>query len=460
MRLLIYTDIAIIIISGHLVHLVRFEEMLTRGSYQLSLVILALLTLNIFNAFGLYKPARGQWLTKTLTQLSIAWLCVIVAIAALTFVTKTGAGFSRLWAGWTVVCIFTLMIMSRLVAHAIVSYARSQGHNLKHVVIIGAGKLGKRACNSLIRNPWAGLKPIAFFDDKTQVKELTHNSIKVLGDTSSVIDFIEDQRKSGSRPVDQVWIALPLTALGKIEELQIALQDTACKIYLVPNIFGFNLTSYQVDEVAGLPIMNMSAPPISPFKQSVKRFEDLIISAGLLVLLAPFFLLIGILIKLESSGPVFFKQRRYGRDGREILVWKFRTMTVTEDGNEIKQAERNDQRVTKIGAWLRKLSLDELPQLINVFLGTMSLVGPRPHAVAHNEYYRKKVDGYMIRHQIKPGITGLAQIRGYRGETSRLEDMALRVEHDLQYIRNWNLLLDIKILLLTLPSLLNTRDTY
>jgi len=279
---------------------------------------------------------------------------------------------------------------------------------------------------------WAGLIPIAFFDDNCQGK--IYNNVPVKGTINESITFIEEKRKS--KPVDQVWIALPLSAQKEIEKLQIALQDTATKIYFIPDLFGFNLASYTVDEMVGLPVMNMSAPPMNGWSATLKRIEDILVSFISLILLSPLFLIVSILIKKDSKGPVFFKQRRYGQDGKEILVWKFRSMTTTDNGDTIKQAGRNDARVTKIGAFLRKSSIDELPQLINVLTGTMSLVGPRPHAVAHNEFYRT------------------------RGETAELEDMEERIRYDLEYIRNWSIFLDIKIILMTFRTVLNTKDTY
>ena len=206
--------------------------------------------------------------------------------------------------------------------------------------------------------------------------------------------------------------------------------------------------------------MNMSASPLNGDAGIIKRIEDIVISSLMIVTLSPVLLIISLLVKLGSPGPILFKQRRYGQDGKEIMVWKFRSMTVTEDGDKVTQAKRNDDRTTRVGYWLRKLSLDELPQLVNVLQGTMSLVGPRPHAVAHNEFYRTKVSGYMGRHKIRPGITGWAQVNGCRGETSEIEDMEERIHYDLEYIRNWSVLLDLKILFKTLGTVVNHKDTY
>ncbi len=456
-------DIAIVIGSGLLVYALRKGWPMSEGYYPLFVLLLAFLTSNIFSVFSVYRVWRGRWLYRELARVTLAWLTVILVAGLLLFLTKTGAELSRLWAGWTFILSYLGMIGFRVVIRKYLRHTRAEGHNQKRVVIVGAGKLGRRACDALIRETWAGLVPVAFFDDDQSLTGNTHRGVRVCGRVDQVVDYVERQRRrdeNGGSAIDQVWIALPLHAEQRINELQHMLQDTATNVYFIPNIFGFNLANYAVDEVVGLPVMNMSASPMRAGNALVKRAEDLIIASIMLLLLSPLFLLIAGLIKLESPGPVFFKQRRYGQDGREILVWKFRSMTVTEDGNDIQQAKREDKRVTYLGHWLRKLSLDELPQLINVLLGNMSLVGPRPHAVAHNEFYRTKVHGYMGRHKIRPGITGWAQVNGCRGETSKIRDMEERIRYDLEYIRNWSIPLDVRILCRTVKTVLDFKNTY
>ena len=200
--------------------------------------------------------------------------------------------------------------------------------------------------------------------------------------------------------------------------------------------------------------------PFYGFNGVVKRVSDFVLASAILALISPLMIAIAIGVKLSSPGPVLFKQRRYGVDGRKIVVYKFRTMTVVEDGEVIKQATKNDERITRFGAFLRRTSADELPQFINVLQGRMSVVGPRPHAVAHNELYRKLIRGYMIRHKVRPGITGLAQVHGYRGETETVEKMKARIEYDLAYLRNWSLLLDLQIILKTIVVVLKKQNAY
>ena len=238
------------------------------------------------------------------------------------------------------------------------------------------------------------------------------------------------------------------------------LRDTTASIYYVPDIFVFDLIQARSGEIQGIPVVAMCETPFYGYRGVAKRITDIAFSVTILLMLLPILAVVAVLVKYSSPGPVIFKQRRYGLDGREIAVYKFRTMRVTEDGEYIRQASRTDERITPIGAILRRSSLDELPQLINVLQGRMSLVGPRPHAVAHNEEYRKLIKGYMVRHKVLPGITGLAQVNGCRGETAKLEEMEARVNYDLDYLRHWSPMLDIKIILLTVVKLFRDDKAY
>lgn len=453
-------DIAIIVASALAVYYLRKGWPMPAGYYPLLLLVVVFLTTNIFSLFSVYRAWRGRWLYRELVTLSAAWICVMLCVGLITFLTKSGSNFSRLWFGWTFFVSFVGMVGFRVFLRVSLRYFRARGLNQKKVIIVGAGMLGKKACNAILSETWAGLQPVGFFDDNPRIKGLSHKGVPVKGAIDEVLPFIEQRRKSEEGPIDQVWIALPLHAENKIEEVQRSLSDTATNVYLIPDLFAFQLSSYSVDEVVGLPIMNMSASPVSGGAAMLKRVEDIVVSSLLIAILSPILLAIALIVKLESPGPIIFKQRRYGQDGREIIVWKFRSMTCTEDGTSVKQAQRNDTRITKSGYWLRRLSLDELPQLFNVLQGTMSLVGPRPHAVAHNEFYRTKVSGYMARHKIRPGITGWAQVNGCRGETAQIGDMEERVRYDLEYIRNWSVPLDFQILFRTVKTVMNTKNTY
>jgi putative colanic acid biosynthesis UDP-glucose lipid carrier transferase len=239
-----------------------------------------------------------------------------------------------------------------------------------------------------------------------------------------------------------------------------ALQDTTASVYFVPDLFVSDWIHGRPGAVCGLPVISVCDTPLRGWGGVAKRLGDLVLASVLLVLLLPLLGLSALAIRLDSPGPVLFRQRRYGLDGEEITVYKFRSMRVAQDGPDVPQARRNDPRVTRIGAWLRRLSLDELPQLVNVLQGRMSLVGPRPHAVAHNEMYRQQIRSYMVRHKVRPGITGWAQVHGFRGETESLEKMEGRIRLDIDYLRRWSPWLDLYILLRTVRVLMGDPRAY
>jgi putative colanic acid biosynthesis UDP-glucose lipid carrier transferase len=249
--------------------------------------------------------------------------------------------------------------------------------------------------------------------------------------------------------VDAIYVALPMASQPRILKLLDELRDTTASIYFVPDIFLYDLIQARMDDVNGIPVVAVCESPFYGVNGMVKRLEDVVLSLLILTLISPVLLAIAIAVKVSSPGPIIFRQRRYGLDGQDIVVYKFRSMRVMEDGCDVPQARREDPRITPIGAFLRRTSLDELPQFINVLQGRMSIVGPRPHAVAHNETFRKLIKGYMVRHKVKPGITGLAQVMGARGETATLDKMQARIEYDLEYLRNWSLRLDLQIILRT-----------
>jgi putative colanic acid biosynthesis UDP-glucose lipid carrier transferase len=250
-----------------------------------------------------------------------------------------------------------------------------------------------------------------------------------------------------------------MTSQPRILRLLEDLHDTTASVYFAPDIFLYDLIQARVETIGGIPVLAVCESPFYGADGLIKRVSDIVLASAILVLISPLLLGIAVAVKLSSPGPVLFKQRRYGLDGRQIMVYKFRSMAVLEDGAVVQQATRDDPRVTRLGAFLRRSSLDELPQFINVLQGRMSVVGPRPHAVAHNELYRKLIRSYMIRHKVRPGITGLAQVNGLRGETDTVDKMRARIEYDLAYLRNWSLLLDLKIVLLTIVVVLKKQNT-
>lgn len=348
----------------------------------------------------------------------------------------------------------------RIVARGVLHLLRSRGHNTRSVAIVGSGSLAVSVAKRLVDCTWGGYIIKGFYDDRQMLDvdafpscdtERRYMGIADDQGRPSVIGRFDDvvaQAESGE--IDHVYIALPMRAEARIKELTERLANSTATIYIIPDIFIFELLQAKAINLNGIPAINIVSEPMTGIDGWMKRVEDIILSSLILVLISLPMLAIAVAVKLTSKGPVFFKQNRYGIDGTAIKVWKFRSMTVAENGDTVTQATKGDMRITKVGAFLRRTSLDELPQFLNVLGGGMSIVGPRPHAVAHNEEYRVQIPGYMLRHKIKPGITGWAQINGWRGETDTLEKMEKRVEYDLHYIRHWSLLWDLKIIIKTI----------
>ncbi|MFV1921472.1 MAG: undecaprenyl-phosphate glucose phosphotransferase [Methylotenera sp.] len=344
-----------------------------------------------------------------------------------------------------------------LVVHLAAAKILSSGrYSERSAVVVGISDLGVQLRDRMHLDRDRNLKFRGFFDDRSYARFNAEQVSKgeIVGRFSQLADFVR------SNAIDTIFIALPMTSEPRLMSLLDGLKDTTSSIYFVPNVFMFDLIQARITDVAGVPVIAVCETPFSGMNGLVKRLSDIILSLVIIVCLLPVFLIVSIGVKLSSPGPVLFKQRRYGLDGQEIIVYKFRTMTVQDDGEQIVQAVPNDKRVTAFGGFLRKSSLDELPQFFNVLQGCMSVVGPRPHAISHNELYRKAIKGYMIRHKVKPGITGWAQINGLRGQTETLEKMKLRIESDLDYLRHWSLTLDIKIILKTILLVLKDKAAY
>ena len=293
-----------------------------------------------------------------------------------------------------------------------------------------------------------------YFEDRQSDRLPAEGLDRILGRQSELRDFVRRNN------VNVAYVTLPMTPDSRVLEMMEALRDSTVSIYFVPNLFVFDLVHARFDMLGGIPVVAVCESPFYGASSIAKRLSDLIVATALLIACAPVLLLVGLGVRLSSPGPVVFKQRRYGLDGREILVYKFRSMTVVEDGaTQYRQVTENDARVTRFGACIRRFSLDELPQLFNVLEGTLSMVGPRPHAIAVNEQYRKLISGYMLRHKIKPGITGWAQVNGYRGGDD-LESMRKRVALDLDYLRHWSLALDLSIILRTAATFWRGNKAY
>ncbi|MCZ7562825.1 MAG: undecaprenyl-phosphate glucose phosphotransferase [Burkholderiales bacterium] len=324
----------------------------------------------------------------------------------------------------------------------------------RRAVIAGASQLGRAVAAQFAAKPILGIKVAGFFDDRSAGRLGQLDEGDLLGRLDDLPGYV------GEHGIGAIFIALPMASQPRILKLLDEIGNTTASVYFVPDVLMYDMIQARIDHVGGMPLVAVCESPFVGVNGLIKRLEDIVLSALFLVLSAPLMLAIAVGVKLSSPGPVLFKQRRYGLDGKQIIVYKFRTMRVMEDGAQVAQAQKNDPRVTRFGAWLRRTSLDELPQFVNVLQGRMSVVGPRPHAVAHNELYRRLIKRYMIRHKVRPGITGLAQVNGCRGETEVVEKMHARVEYDIKYIREWSLTLDLAIVLKTVFVLFGDNKAY
>lgn len=422
--------------------------------YTALVIIAALISLMLFPG----KVRSSEVLPPRLWSIALSvvsrWALLIGVLLLIGYATKTSAIFSRKALFTWFLVTPALLVCVQLVIDTFVSRLLLSAGNVRRAVIAGAGTLGSQLAEKIQSSPYRGLSAEGFFDDRGAERLANGSSLPVLGKLKQLPAYV---REHGT---DLIFVTLPIRNIQRVTDLLDQLHDTTASIYFVPDVFVFDLIQCRTSDIDGLPIVALCETPFQGSRGLVKAVSDYAIASTVLLLTSPIFIAIALAIKLTSPGSVIFKQRRYGLDGREIVVYKFRSMIVSEDSDYVKQATRDDERVTKIGAFLRKTSLDELPQFINVLQGRMSVVGPRPHAIAHNEEYRPLIKGYMIRHKVNPGITGLAQVLGYRGETTTVEAMRKRVEYDLEYLRNWSLTLDLRIMIKTLMVVLNDKKAY
>jgi putative colanic acid biosynthesis UDP-glucose lipid carrier transferase len=345
---------------------------------------------------------------------------------------------------------FGLHLLLRTVAPLLL---KLQGPN-QRAIIVGMNEQGAALANRIREAPYSRIDLVGFIDSREQSRLAPMGDNKLLGKLDALASIAKSQH------VQLIYLSLPMASQPRILQVLDDLKDTTASIYFVPDMFFTDLIQGHSGTVFGMPVISVCETPFRGADGLVKRISDFVLATLILLLIAPLLLIIAIAVKVTSPGPVIFKQRRYGLDGDEIVVYKFRSMTVTEDGATIKQAEPGDLRVTPLGALMRRTSVDELPQFVNVLQGRMSIVGPRPHAVAHNELYRKLIKGYMVRHKVRPGITGWAQVNGYRGETVTLDKMQGRIDYDLDYLRNWSLRLDLHIILKTIRLVLKDEKAH
>lgn len=446
-------DLVIITCSLWVVHLLQQHEWTLKSSFSLLSVLVVFL---LFAETGsLYRSWRGVGLAAEVQHAVATWGVSCLVISTVDFyVARIPVLSSGIILEWFLVTL-TFLVVFRVSLRLVIGAFRSKGYNQRVAAIVGVNTVALHLAEQLNLSPWLGIRVAGFYDDIEQGEFLIGNlKLKVLGELEQLVN---DAR--GGK-IDRVYIALSMKNEKRIRYLVSELSDTTCSVLLVPDVFTFNLLHSRSLEVNGIPLISIFDTPMVGLNAFIKRIEDVFLASVILFLISPALSVIAIAVKLTSAGPVIFKQKRYGIDGKSIEVWKFRSMTVMEDGAKVTQATQNDARLTPIGSFLRRTSLDELPQFINVLKGDMSIVGPRPHAVAHNEEYRKLIKGYMLRHKVKPGITGWAQVNGWRGETDTLDKMAKRVEFDLEYIRSWSLWLDLKIVFFTIFKGFINKNAY
>jgi putative colanic acid biosynthesis UDP-glucose lipid carrier transferase len=439
------TDATFIVLALYVMLRIYDEPWRVEYTAATCVAVLAFHLLSELN--GLYRGWRGAPVISEIRQIVLTWVCVIPILLFLGFATKQTEEFSRVVSvGWFLLAP-NLIALWRVAVRFLLQEIRRRGRNSRTVAIVGMTRAAERLCEHM-SDPAAGMRVVGFYDDRIASRRyhMSQQYAEFRGGFEDLLRHVNEEH------IDYVYIALPLRAESRISDLLQRLSDTTASVFVVGDFFVFDLLQAQWSSIGDVPVVSIHDTPFHGLGGWVKRLEDIVLSTLILLLISLPMLAIATAIKLTSRGPIFFVQRRYGLNGREIPVIKFRSMTVCEDGPVVRQASKFDARVTPLGAFLRRTSLDELPQFFNVLAGHMSIVGPRPHAIAHNELYRSQIYRYMLRHKVKPGITGWAQVNGWRGETETLDKMEKRLEHDLYYIQNWNLGLDMRIILLTVFS--------
>ena len=407
--------------------------------------------------FSLTFPGTSQFripITRVIFNIIFQWLWIISLLLLTGFATEYIYSFpTSVLLNWVWFAPTTQIGAHLILRAAAPSLLKMQGP-LQTAVIVGFNEQGASLARHIIDSHYCGMKLLGFFDDRSLERRGKKDEYLILGKVDDLPEFVKKNR------VHSIFLSLPMTSRPRILNVLDGLKDTTASIYFVPDMFITDLIQGRADSACGVTVVSVCDTPFRGFNGAVKRMSDVILSLAILILISPLMALIALAVKLESPGPFIFKQRRYGLDGEQIMVYKFRSMAVLEDGEFIRQAQKNDTRITRLGRFLRRTSLDELPQFINVIQGRMSIVGPRPHAVSHNELYRTLIKGYMVRHKVKPGITGWAQVNGLRGETDTLEKMQSRIDFDLDYLRNWSLKLDLLIIFKTVRLVFKDNSAY
>ncbi|HZQ60621.1 MAG TPA: undecaprenyl-phosphate glucose phosphotransferase [Casimicrobiaceae bacterium] len=441
------SDPLVAIVTGVIAYLGYLKSYPLPENYVLFLLAACISIVAIFPLFRLYEAQRGASVAEELRRLLLAWMTMGALSGITLFATKSGNAFSRVWVASWLIGSFLACSLLRVLARMALRALRRRGRNLRHIAVLGAGALGRDIAQRLGQASWAGLNVIGYYDDDPAKKGTTIEERPVLGRIDELFDDV------ARRGIDQVWIALPLRAESRIREVLRGLRDSPAEVRFVPDIYSFHLLNHSFTEVAGLPVISLTETPMVGVNRALKALEDLVLGLLALTVTAPLLVLIAIGVKLTSPGPVFYRQERMTWNGERFRMVKFRTMPVNAEASGPMWSQHAAARATPFGAFLRRYSLDELPQLFNVLRGEMSLVGPRPERPEFVARFRQEIEGYMQKHLVKAGITGWAQVNDLRGDS----DLLRRIQYDLYYIDHWSIWFDLRILALTLWHILTSR---
>ncbi len=434
-------DLGALCFSGFLSYLFVFNNQQLAHHYQLAILVAILFSFLVYPFFSPYRAWRGTPIRDELRTLLFAWSTLFICLTVLAVITKTSESYSRLWLGYWFTSGFFILVIFRIGLRYGLRSIRALGRNQRQIVIIGSGDFGLRIAHKIQASPWTGLEIVGLFKlDSNESYSGSFADVYQHGGISEAVHYINQHA------VDQVWIAISLEKAPQIQTLMNELAQSHCDIRYVPDIFSFQLLNHSISEIAGLPVMNLSVSPMEGLNRIIKAIEDRSLALAILLLISPVMALLALGVKLSSSGPVFYLQERVGWNGQPFKMIKFRSMPVSAEHTDVCWGNAATKTVGGFGRFIRKTSLDELPQFINVLRGEMSIVGPRPERPQFVEQFKYEIPRYMQKHKMKAGITGWAQINGWRGDT----DLETRIEHDLYYIENWSLGLDLKIIFLTL----------
>ncbi len=450
--LLRLTDILLVVMIAYVLFWFHNDTLRAPHYYHQIIVLAALLTANFTHIAGIYRPAALASTSLQVVRLAVAWSMVGLSVLAFVFVTEIDGWLNHTWAMRWFFGVLLAFTVTRVVIWDRRRRMRRHGDLTIRIALVGARDLGRKVLEQLRQDPYVQVMGVF---DTLDPGETTIEGVPYRGSVKDLVRLVRKER------VDEIVIAMIDRSEEEVASVLAKLRDVPINTKFCAHTLRFNLPVRGYSTIGGLPLLHVFQRPLGAWGQVLKGVEDRVLGLIFLVLALPVMAVIALLVKLDSPGPVLFRQKRYGFNNNDITIYKFRSMrNDTSSDPTVPQAQRNDPRVTRIGAFLRKSSLDELPQLFNVLQGSMSLVGPRPHAVAHNEHYAAVIDGYLGRHRVKPGITGWAQVNGYRGETDTPEKMRMRVQYDLYYIDNWSLSLDLKILLMTFFVGFVNRNAY